>query len=518
MHEDPRSFWEDLYTSRGAESSGRPSAVLQRFVPERPIGRALDLGCARGDDAIWLAGRGWSVVGVDIAETALGYARANAKRQGVERHVGFEQHDLGKTFPDGRFDFVSAVFLQAWDFLAFPRHAVLRRAMQAVEPGGRLLIAVHGSVPPWAKHPTDAPPTFPTVEDELRALAIDETEWSPVFVGPLPRTVNGPDGQTAEVTDLLFVFDRRDADVEVAIVGGGPAGHSAALVCGRARRQTAFFDAGAPRNAPAAAAHNLFTRDGTPPGELLRIAHEQLAAYDSVEVHRTQVVHGERLENGLFALVDAHGQRTTARSVLLATGVVDELPDVPGLREAWGTGVHHCPYCHGFEVRDQPLVVLATTPHASHLAPLLLGWSTDVTVCEHTPGLFTDEQREDLQRRGLRLNGPVDHLEVVDGRVTDVVLADGTSLGPSQVFTTAPVRQRSPLPVQLGAVLHEEGPYNGLVEVDAFGNAGVPGLFVIGDAAAGFSQVVFAAAEGTRTAAALNNQLLLDGRPPRGRG
>ena len=307
-------------------------------------------------------------------------------------------------------------------------------------------------------------------------------------------------------------------DTEIAIVGGGPAGLSAALVLGRARRQVILFDAGAPRNAPAAAAHNVYTRDGTPPAELNRIAREQLAAYPSVRVRPLLVRDAERLPDGTFALIDADGGRTTAGVVVLATGVVDELPAVEGLRELWGTGVFHCPYCHGWEVRDQPFVLIAQGARALHLARVLRGWSADITLCPVEGFEVEAEERSALAGLGIRVRPAVRSL-VGDGRgaVADAVLADGSRTGPVAVFTSAPVRQRSPLPEALGCTLHEEGMFAGLVQVDERGFAGVPGVWVVGDASQGFAQVIAAAYEGSLAAAMINNELLFEGRLPRGR-
>ncbi|MCB9672977.1 MAG: NAD(P)/FAD-dependent oxidoreductase [Alphaproteobacteria bacterium] len=305
-------------------------------------------------------------------------------------------------------------------------------------------------------------------------------------------------------------------DVEVAIVGGGPAGLSAALVLGRSRRVTVLFDAGEPRNAPAAAAHNLFTRDGTPPLELNRIGREQLAPYGSVSVRATRVDDVERVEGG-FVLHDADGGATRASRLVLATGVEDVLPDVPGLRELWGTGVFHCPYCHGWEVRDQAFVLIAQQEAAAHLARMLTGWSADVTVCPVGPGAVSAEALAGLQEHGIAVRPAVRELVGRPGGVVeDVVLVDGSRLGPAAVFTSAPVRQRSSLPARLGCTIGSEGMFAGLVEVDERGGTGVPGLFVVGDAARGMPQVVAAAAGGALTAAMINGELIMAGVLPRG--
>lgn len=306
---------------------------------------------------------------------------------------------------------------------------------------------------------------------------------------------------------------------EVTIIGGGPAGLSAALTLGRSGRRTLVFDAGRPRNAPARAAHNFFTRDGTPPHELLEIGREQLGAYPSVELRQVPVQDVEKLPRGGFALLTQDGNRTTTEQLVLATGVVDTLPRIGGLRELWGIGVFHCPYCHGWEVRGQPFVLIAQQTAAMHLALLLRGWSPDVTVCPVSSEVFSPQELRSMSSAGLKIKAPVVELRGDgSGAVREVVLEDGEQLGPAAVFTSAPLRQRSPLPEQLGCQLHEEGVFKGLVKVDEFGASGVPGLYVVGDAAQGFAQVSIAASEGSKTAAMLNNELLLQGRMPRGKG
>lgn len=307
-----------------------------------------------------------------------------------------------------------------------------------------------------------------------------------------------------------------DTDTEVAIVGGGPAGLSAALMLGRARRSVVLFDAGSPRNAPAAAAHNVFTRDGTSPLELNRIGRAQLVPYPSVEVRDLRVDDAVRLDDGTFALTDAEGVRTTARSVILATGVVDELPDIPGLRQLWGSGVFHCPYCHGWEVQEQPFVLLAQSPRAFHLAPVLRGWSSDITVCPVAGFTIPPDEQASLEAQGVRVRAAVRELVGEPGGVVDdVVLVSGERLGAAAVFTTAPVRQRSPLPAALGCTIHTDGMFAGVVQVDERGFSGVPGLYVVGDASQGFPQVIAAAYEGTLAGGMINHELLLAGHLPR---
>ncbi len=199
-------FWEDRYRTASPATSGRPSAALVRFAEGLTPGRALELGCGKGDDAVWLARQGWEVLAVDVSASALAIARANARAAGVAERVRVERHDLGQDFPAGRFDLVSAMFLES-PVEGFARPAILRRAARAVAPGGLLVSAAHGSRSPWSSAPPDW--LYPSPEGALAELALDEGVWERVFVGSPEREANGPNGQVATVRDTVLALRRR---------------------------------------------------------------------------------------------------------------------------------------------------------------------------------------------------------------------------------------------------------------------------------------------------------------------
>src|SRR3954466_13565579 len=202
---------------------------------------------------------------------------------------------------------------------------------------------------------------------------------------------------------------------DVVVVGGGAAGLSAALVLGRARRRVLVVDGGAPRNAPAAHMQGFLSRDGMPPAELLRAARDEVRRY-GVEIVEDRVVDA----TAGFALRLASGRTVHARHVLLASGAVDELPDVLGARARWGRDLLHCPYCHGWEVRDQPLGVLGTGPDSVEYAHLIRQWSDDVVLFTHTLAV-TDGERATLDARGIAVvDGPVERLVVTEDRLRAV--------------------------------------------------------------------------------------------------
>ena len=200
MRKDPAGFWEARYRSASPTSTGRPGTVLQQLVEPLAPGRALELGAGKGDDAVWLARQGWSVVAVEIAASALAIVEANAARAGVQ--VTLAQHDLSQTFPSGTFDLVVASFLAA-----LPRDAVNRRAAAAVAPGGHLLFVDHGSRAPWSWASVDHP--FATAEETLAALELPDDDWERGFVGSMERLATGPGGQQATVLDNVVFLRRR---------------------------------------------------------------------------------------------------------------------------------------------------------------------------------------------------------------------------------------------------------------------------------------------------------------------
>jgi thioredoxin reductase len=287
---------------------------------------------------------------------------------------------------------------------------------------------------------------------------------------------------------------------DVVVVGGGAAGLSAALVLGRARRSVAVVDAGAPRNAPAAHMHGFLSRDGMPPADLLAAARIEVRAY-GVELVDDRVV---EIATG-FTVRLAGGRTLRARRLLLATGAVDEVPDIPGARERWGRDFLHCPYCHGWEVRDQPIGVLATHPGSVDHAHLLRQWSDDLILFAHTYTVDAG-QLAALDARGISVvEGLVARLVVVDDRLNAVQLADGRTIPRAAVFIRPELRGRDDALVDsLGCEVDETG----FVRVDATGGTSVPGVWAAGNAGNPRAQVITAAGEGSAAAIAINADLV----------
>lgn len=299
----------------------------------------------------------------------------------------------------------------------------------------------------------------------------------------------------------------------VAVIGGGAAGLSAGLTLARARRGVVVIDAGEPRNAPSPGVHGYLTRDGMSPADLVVAGRHEVERYGGVVLPgRAEAV--KRTAAG-FELRLADGATVAARRLLLATGVVDELPDIPGLRQLWGRDVLHCPYCHGWEIRDQPVGVLATSPMAMHQVQLFRQWTSDLVLFTHTGIELTDEQSEQLAARGVRVvSGEVTGLEVTGDRLTGVRLADGTVV-PRTALTVASrlriadgLRGDDGLLAQLGVPVtaHPTGMAE-QVEADPTGRTPVPGVWAAGNLTSPFAQVMAAAAAGSMAAAAINADL-----------
>ncbi|MFB8146712.1 NAD(P)/FAD-dependent oxidoreductase [Microbacterium sp. NPDC056003] len=286
---------------------------------------------------------------------------------------------------------------------------------------------------------------------------------------------------------------------DVIIVGGGAAGLTAALVLLRARRSVAVVDSGAPRNAPAAHMHGYLSREGMAPSALLSRGRAEITDYGAT------LIDGEVVDiaPGFTARL-SDGTALTARIILISTGLSDEVPLVPGVSERWGRDVLHCPYCHGYEVQDEPIGVLGGTPDAVAHALLLRQWSDDVVHFSHTDTL-TAEQEEALAARGVTtIPGAVARLVVEDDRLRGVELVNGTVVPRSAVFVRPRLIPNGGLLISLGCEMDERG----WVRHDAAGRTSRPGVYVAGNAADPRAQVITAAGQGSAAAIAINTDLV----------
>lgn len=300
--------------------------------------------------------------------------------------------------------------------------------------------------------------------------------------------------------------------VDVLVVGGGAAGLSAATVLARSRRDVVVLDTGEPRNAPADGVHAFLGHDGVPPADLLARGRAELESYGG-RVERAEAVDAEH-EGGTVLVRSADGRCWRARHLVVASGAVDRLPEVPGLARHWGREVVHCPYCHGWEVRDRRVVVLATGAAAAHQAGLFGQLTDRLTVLAHTPDALDGSARDRLTRLGV---------EVVDGPATGVVECDGVLVGletpggvvPADAVAVASVVEaRSAVLDALGVPLADLEVFGSVaarhVAADPVGRTTVPRVWAVGNVAEPMAQVVMVAAAGTRTGALLNAELVAE--------
>jgi thioredoxin reductase len=290
---------------------------------------------------------------------------------------------------------------------------------------------------------------------------------------------------------------------DVVIVGAGPAGLSAALMLGRCRRRVLVCDTRRPRNGASRAIHGYLTRDGIAPLEFLAIARGELRRYETIEIRDAEVTAAECRESR-FHVTLAGGEEHSARKLLIATGVVDNLPDLPGFHELYGLGVFHCPYCDAWELRDRRLAIYGRGARGAGLSLELTAWSRHLVLCTDGPADIAAAERARLARHGIGVREErVARLEG-DGRLERIVFADGTPVECDALFFTTGQTQQSFLAHSLGCEINEKG----TVRTGKYESTHLPGLYVAGDASRAVQWVIVAAAEGAEAAFAINTDLL----------
>jgi thioredoxin reductase len=308
---------------------------------------------------------------------------------------------------------------------------------------------------------------------------------------------------------LVDMDENLQQEYDVVVIGGGAAGLSGALVLARSRRSVVVLDAGRPRNAPAAAVHGLLGHDGTPPLELLAAGRAEVRGYGG-QVVDAEVVDAAR-DGDRFVVSLGDGRKVRARRLLVATGLVDRLPDVPGLAERWGRDVLHCPYCHGWEVRDRAIGVLGTGPMSHHHALLFRQLSADVVYFAHAwPP--TAEQAEQLEALGIQVEpAAVTGVEVTDDRLSGITLADGRVVAREALAVATRLEARTAHLAGLGLPVQDHPAGVGThIATDATGRTDVPGVWFAGNVSDVMAQVGAAAAQGAQAGAHINADLVAE--------
>ena len=292
---------------------------------------------------------------------------------------------------------------------------------------------------------------------------------------------------------------------DVIIVGAGPAGLNAALILGRCRRSVLICDSGRPRNAASHALHGYLTRDGIHPSEFRAIGRRELERYDTLHLKDIAATDAVCEEGGRFKVTLADGSVVRSRKLLVATGVCDNLPAIDGIDEMYGRSVFHCPYCDGWEVRDQPIAIYGKEDRGVGLALELTAWSRDLVLCTDGPAGIGEDDRARLARNGIRIRDErVRALEGLNGILERIVFEAGEPLLRRALFFTAGQFQRSELAIRLGCEFNDKG----TVRTGKYESTHLAGLYVAGDASRAVQWVIVAAAEGAEAAFAINTDLI----------
>ena len=307
---------------------------------------------------------------------------------------------------------------------------------------------------------------------------------------------------------LCIITERIPFLNDAIILGGGPAGLSAALLLGRGRRNVVVLDTDEGRNKPSGASHSYFTRDGTAPAELRRIGHEQLRPYKNVALRKDEAV-AVSGEIARFQVTTASGDRLDARTVIFATGVRDLLPDISGIDRYWGKGVFQCPFCDGWERRDQPMAILAPQDRVLESVNLYRVWSRDLTVL--TDGGWEPDHELSAQLSDLSVEVLTDPIKSVEGNGSHadrIIFSTGRDLPISVLWLRPDNRAHSDLAFKLGCELYDAGQSSGLIKIEGAGQSTVPGVFAAGDIASPVHQVSIAAGSGSMAALGVTRLLI----------
>ena len=291
---------------------------------------------------------------------------------------------------------------------------------------------------------------------------------------------------------------------DVIIIGGSYAGLSAAMTLGRSLRRTLVIDCGEPCNRQTPRSHNFLTQDGKAPGEILMLAKEQVKEYPTIQFHNGRAATGTKADNG-FDITTESGETFTGRKLIVAAGIKDQIPDIPGFAESWGISVIHCPYCHGYEYRSRVTGILANGEAASHYASLIRNLTDNLVILTNGASDFTPEQTEQIARHNIKvIETDVAELEHDQGQLKNVVLNNGERIKLDAMYASLPFVQSTDIPESLGCELTEHG----YIEVEHGQKTTVHGVFACGDSATMVRSVANAVASGNFAGAVANIELV----------
>ena len=295
-----------------------------------------------------------------------------------------------------------------------------------------------------------------------------------------------------------------EKEFDVIIVGGSYAGLSAAMALGRSMRSVLIIDSGKPCNRQTPHAHNFITHDGDTPKEISDHAKQQVLEYPNVKFLNDSVVAASKEESG-YTITTQNSQQVQAKKILFATGVKDIMPDLKGFADCWGISVLHCPYCHGYEVANKKLGILANGEMAFEMCKLIQHWSKDLTLFTNGQSELTSEQKNLIEKLKIEIiEKEISELSHQQGNLESILFTDGSHTELDAVFSHVPFEQHSTLPEELGCEISEQG----YIEVDLFQKTTVDGVFCAGDNTTFLRAVPIAIAAGTKAGAAINMELI----------
>lgn len=293
---------------------------------------------------------------------------------------------------------------------------------------------------------------------------------------------------------------------DVIIIGGSYAGLSAAMALGRSLRDVLIIDGGKPANRFTPNSHNFITHDGRPPGEIAALARKQLESYPTLKTLHGYVTHAEKVDNH-FAVHLESGETYVARRLIFATGIIDQMPGIPGFSECWGKSVLHCPYCHGYEVRNEPTGILGNGEYGFEFSALISNWTSQLTLFTNGKSTLTPDQNSRLAARQIPIvEKEIEKLDLIQGYLQRVIFKDGTVSFLKALYARPAFVQHCPIPQQMGCELTEDG----YIKVDMNQKTSVHGVYACGDNTTRIRTVANAVAMGTTAGMMLNKELAVE--------
>jgi thioredoxin reductase len=293
---------------------------------------------------------------------------------------------------------------------------------------------------------------------------------------------------------------------DVIIIGGSYSGLAAAMALGRALRQVLIIDSGKPCNAPTPHSHNFLTQDGKTPKEIATLAKQQVEKYNTVKFFNGPATRGAKTENG-FEIQVASGETFRAYKLIFATGIRDMLPAIDGFAACWGISVLHCPYCHGYEVRNEKTGILANGEFGFELSKLISNWTNDLTVFTNGASTLTAEQTGKLEKHHIKIvQKEVERLEHINGYLQNIIFRDGTKSSVKAIYSPTPFEQHCKIPETMECELTDEG----YIKIDAFQKTTIAGIFACGDNTTRMRTVANAVAMGTTAGMMVNKEIVFE--------